>query len=179
MAPGPQFRLLGPMEVRLDGSAVVLRAGKHRALLAALLLRPNRVVPVTELVEHVWGDTPPARTRGAVQTYVMRLRAALGDPSLIQTAADGYRMRVDPLAVDVHRFADATARGRAAVASDDLVTARKAFAEALELWRGPVLSDVPSETLYAEHAPRLTASEWGLGVTIRDRGHPEHGSELQ
>ncbi|MFD5828908.1 BTAD domain-containing putative transcriptional regulator [Lentzea sp. NPDC060358] len=156
MAPGPQFRLLGPMEVRLQGSPVVLRAGKHRALLAALLLRPNRVVPVTELVEHVWGDAPPARTRGAVQTYVMRLRSALGDPSLVQTAADGYRMRVDPLAVDVHRFADAAARGRAAAAADDLVTARKAFAEALELWRGPVLSDVPSETLHAEHAPRLT-----------------------
>ncbi|MFS8100085.1 tetratricopeptide repeat protein [Lentzea alba] len=156
MASGPQFRLLGPVEVRLDGSPVVLRAGKHRALLAALLLRPNRVVPVTELVEHVWGDAPPARTRGTLQTYVMRLRAALGDPSLIQTAADGYRMRVDPLAVDVHRFADAAARGRAAAARDDLVTARKAFAEALELWRGPVLSDVPSETLHSEHAPRLT-----------------------
>ncbi|MGI5501787.1 BTAD domain-containing putative transcriptional regulator [Lentzea sp. CA-135723] len=156
MASGPQFRLLGPLEVRLDGSAVVLRAGKHRALLAALLLRPNRVVPVTELVEHVWGDTPPARTRGTLQTYVMRLRAALGDPSLIQTAADGYRMRVDPLAVDAHRFADAAARGRVAVAAEDLETARKAFAEALELWRGPVLSDVPSETLYSAHAPRLT-----------------------
>src|SRR2546426_7180516 len=81
MASGPQFRLLGPLEVRLDGSPVVLRAGKHRALLAALLLRPNRVVPVTELVEHVWGDAPPARTRGTLQTYVMRLRATLGDPS--------------------------------------------------------------------------------------------------
>lgn len=156
MASGPQFRLLGPMEVRLHDAAVVLRAGKHRALLAALLLRPNRVVPVTELVEHVWGDAPPARTRGTLQTYVMRLRAALGDPSLIQTAVDGYRMRVDPLAVDVHRFADAAARGRAAAASADLAAARKAFAEALDLWRGPVLSDVPSETLYSEHAPRLT-----------------------
>jgi len=156
MASGPQFRLLGPLEVRLGDSSVVLRAGKHRALLAALLLRPNRVVPVTELVEHVWGDAPPARTRGTLQTYVMRLRAALGDPSLIQTAADGYRMRVDPLAVDVHRFVDAAARGRVAAGADDLVTARKAFAEALELWRGPVLSDVPSETLYSEHAPRLT-----------------------
>jgi DNA-binding SARP family transcriptional activator/Tfp pilus assembly protein PilF len=156
MASGPQFRLLGPLDVRLGDTSVVLRAGKHRALLAALLLRPNRVVPVTELVEHVWGDAPPARTRGTLQTYVMRLRAALGDPSLIQTAADGYRMRVDPLAVDVHRFADAAARGRTAAAANDLVTARKAFAEALELWRGPVLSDVPSETLYAENAPRLT-----------------------
>jgi len=165
MTSGPQFRLLGPLEVRLDGSAVLLRAGKHRALLAALLLRPNRVVPVTELVEHVWGDTPPARTRGTLQTYVMRLRATLGDPSLIQTAPDGYRMRVDPLAVDVHRFADAAARGRAAAAEDDLVRARKAFAEALDLWRGPVLSDVPSETLYSEHAPRLHE----LLMTVHER----------
>jgi DNA-binding SARP family transcriptional activator/Tfp pilus assembly protein PilF len=183
MASGPQFRLLGPLEVRLDTSAVVLRAGKHRALLAALLLRPNRVVPVTELVEHVWGDTPPARTRGTLQTYVMRLRAALGDPSLIQTAADGYRMRVDPLAVDVHRFADAAARGRAAVAADDLVRARKAFAEALELWRGPVLSDVPSETLYSQHAPRLTellmtVHEQRIDVELALGGHADLVPEL-
>ncbi|MGW6932533.1 BTAD domain-containing putative transcriptional regulator [Lentzea sp. NPDC054927] len=183
MASGPQFRLLGPLEVRLDTSAVVLRAGKHRALLAALLLRPNRVVPVTELVEHVWGDTPPARTRGTLQTYVMRLRAALGDPSLIQTAADGYRMRVDPLAVDVHRFADAAARGRAAAAVDDLPAARKAFAEALELWRGPVLSDVPSETLYSEHAPRLnellmTVHEQRIDVELALGDHADLVPEL-
>ncbi|MDX8029513.1 BTAD domain-containing putative transcriptional regulator [Lentzea sp. BCCO 10_0856] len=183
MASGPQFRLLGPLEVRLDTSAVVLRAGKHRALLAALLLRPNRVVPVTELVEHVWGDTPPARTRGTLQTYVMRLRAALGDPSLIQTAADGYRMRVDPLAVDVHRFADAAARGRAAAAADDLPAARKAFAEALELWRGPVLSDVPSETLYSEHAPRLnellmTVHEQRIDVELALGDHADLVPEL-
>ncbi|MFI6100415.1 BTAD domain-containing putative transcriptional regulator [Lentzea sp. NPDC051213] len=183
MASGPQFRLLGPLEVRLDGSPVVLRAGKHRALLAALLLRPNRVVPVTELVEHVWGVTPPARTRGTLQTYVMRLRAALGDPSLIQTAADGYRMRVDPLAVDVHRFADAAARGRAAATSNDLVTARKAFAEALDLWRGPVLSDVPSETLHSEHAPRLiellmTVHEQQIDVELALGNHADLVPEL-
>ena len=69
MASGPQFRLLGPLEVRLDGSSVVLRAGKHRALLAALLLRPNRVVPVTELVEHVWGDAPPAQAVHWIAVY--------------------------------------------------------------------------------------------------------------
>ncbi|GLZ34289.1 SARP family transcriptional regulator [Lentzea sp. NBRC 105346] len=156
MGSGPEFRLLGPMEVRLDGREVVLRAGKHRALLAALLLRPNRTVLVTELIEHVWGDTPPARTRGTLQTYVMRLRHTLGDPALIRTVADGYQIRVEDSQLDVYRFAEAAALGREAAQNGDLTAARQAFSTALELWRGPALSDVPSETLHQEHVPRLT-----------------------
>ncbi|GAA3877032.1 BTAD domain-containing putative transcriptional regulator [Saccharothrix violaceirubra] len=155
MASGPWFGLLGPLQVRLDDRLVPVRAGKHRALLAALLLRAGRVVPVGDLVAFLWGQAPPARTRGTLQTYVMRLRQLLGDPSLIRTTADGYRMVVPPERVDVHRFTTTAARASAAARAGDLGTAADLFAEALGLWRGQALADVPSSALRDDEVPRL------------------------
>ncbi|MEV0681871.1 BTAD domain-containing putative transcriptional regulator [Actinosynnema sp. NPDC050436] len=155
MGSGPLFGLLGPVEVLLDGRRVPVRAGKHRALLAALALRAGRVVPVHELVAFLWGDDPPARTRGTLQTYVMRLRQLLGDPSLIRTTSDGYRLVVAPEQVDVHRFATATGLARQAARRGDAAHAAQLYAEALGLWRGPALADVPSEALRHDEVPRL------------------------
>ena len=57
-----EFRILGPLEVVVDGHVVPIGAAKHRTLLACLLLRANRVVSVDELVDRVWdGDTPHRR----------------------------------------------------------------------------------------------------------------------
>ncbi|KAA2256554.1 tetratricopeptide repeat protein [Solihabitans fulvus] len=155
MASSPEFRLLGPLEVRLDGRVAPVRAGKHRVLLAALLLRANRVVPIDELVERLWEDSPPARTRGTLQTYVMRLRQTLGDPSLIRTVPDGYQIRVPTSHVDVYAFADLAERGRLARNAGDPAAAAEAFTRALDLWRGPALADVPSDVLHREEVPRL------------------------
>ncbi|MGW4114539.1 BTAD domain-containing putative transcriptional regulator [Actinosynnema sp. NPDC004786] len=132
-----------------------MRAGKHRALLAALALRAGRVVSIGELVSFLWGDDPPARTRGTLQTYVMRLRQLLGDPSLIRTTSDGYRLVVPPERVDVHRFTTTAGLARQAARSGHPGDAAELYAEALGLWRGPALSDVPSEVLRDEEVPRL------------------------
>ncbi|CCH28958.1 BTAD domain-containing putative transcriptional regulator [Actinosynnema sp. NPDC047251] len=155
MGSGPLFGLLGPLEVRLDGRPVPVRAGKHRALLAALALRAGRVVPVHELVAFLWGDDPPARTRGTLQTYVMRLRQLLGDPGLIHTTPEGYRLVAGPEQVDAHRFAAAAGLAREAVRRGDPEHAAELYAEALGLWRGPALADVPSEALRDDEVPRL------------------------
>ncbi len=155
MGSGPWFGLLGPLEVRIQGQPVPVRAGKHRALLAALAFRANRVVSIGELVSSLWGDDPPARTRGTLQTYVMRLRQLLGDPSLIRTTSDGYRLAVPPEQVDVHRFTATASRARQAAQSGRLTEASDLYAEALGLWRGPVLVDVPSDALRDDEVPRL------------------------
>ncbi len=162
MGSAGEFRLLGPLEVRRDGQVVPIRAGKHRALLACLLLRANRVVPIAELVEALWGDSPPARTRGTLQTYVMRLRQVLGEPSSIVTTPLGYRLSVPLDRIDVHRFTAGAARAGEAAAAGDLENARAICAETIALWRGPVLSDVPSEALHRDEAPRLTEMLMGL-----------------
>ncbi|WP_081915415.1 AfsR/SARP family transcriptional regulator [Saccharothrix sp. NRRL B-16314] len=155
MGAGPWFGLLGPLEVRIHGEPVSVRAGKHRALLAALSLRAGRVVPIGELVSYLWGDDPPARTRGTLQTYVMRLRQLLGDPSLIRTTSDGYRLVVPPEQVDVHRFTTTAGLARQAAQSGHLADAAELYAQALALWRGPALSDVPSDALRDSTVPRL------------------------
>jgi DNA-binding SARP family transcriptional activator len=156
MGPAPEFRLLGPLEVCVGGRTVPVRAGKHRALLASLVLRANRPVTVDELVQRLWGDFPPARTRGTLQTYVMRLRQALGDPSLIRTVPEGYQIRVPVAQIDVHRFTATAAAARLAAARDDLTTAAVRFADAISTWRGPALVDVPSELLHQVEVPRFT-----------------------
>ncbi|MEJ2859022.1 MULTISPECIES: AfsR/SARP family transcriptional regulator [unclassified Saccharothrix] len=152
---GPWFGLLGPLDVRIGDRPVPVRAGKHRALLAALSLRAGRAVAVAELVGFLWGDDPPARTRGTLQTYVMRLRHLLGDASLIRTTADGYRLVVSPEQVDVHRFATAAGLARRAALAGETARAADLYTDALALWRGPALADVPSEALRRDEAPRL------------------------
>src|SRR6266498_1400007 len=92
------FRLLGTLEVVSAGEQQPLRTGKLRVLLATLLLRANQTVPVDELIDRLWGDAPPTGARATAQTYVMRLRQALGDdprsPRLIHTQPSGYLITI-------------------------------------------------------------------------------------
>ena len=79
-----EFCLLGPLAVRRGDTVVPIQAGKQRAVLAALLLKANRVVLVEELAEALWGTAPPPSARVTLQNYVVRLRKALGDAFLSQ-----------------------------------------------------------------------------------------------
>jgi hypothetical protein len=51
MASATEFRLLGPVEVRRAGLVIPVQPGKQRTVLAALLLKGDRVVPLEELGE--------------------------------------------------------------------------------------------------------------------------------
>ncbi|WP_197288619.1 BTAD domain-containing putative transcriptional regulator [Nocardia sp. NRRL S-836] len=125
------FRLLGPLDVVLDGRRVHVPPGKRRVVLAALLLRARQVVGVDELVELVGG------TRNAVQTTVGRLREDLGVPGLVRTQPGGYLIDVEPDEVDVHLFG------------------RLEPERALALWRGRPFADIGSDRLERDHAPAL------------------------
>ncbi|MFB9908899.1 AfsR/SARP family transcriptional regulator [Allokutzneria oryzae] len=145
-----EFRLLGSLEVVVDGRVVPVRAGKQRVVLAALLLQPGRTVSAIELVDALWGEDPPLTARNAVQTHVARLRRLLGD-DVIRTVGSGYVIgggRVDLLRFrELVRRAKSTSRG----------TRSRLLGEALSLWRGPVLADVPSASLRANEITRVNA----------------------
>lgn len=145
-----EFAILGPVEVRADGAPVPISAAKLRTLLAALLLRPNRTVPTTTLIEHVWGDQPPQRGVAALQNYVMRLRHVLGEP-LIRTTAGGYSISLSPAQLDLTRFSRLTAEA----ASAGPAVRSRLLTAALELWRGPALEGIPSPPLQRTEVPRL------------------------
>ena len=71
------YRLLGPLEVTVDGTAVDLGGLKQRALLAILLLHANQPVPRDVLADRLWGEHPPVDAEHAVNVYIWRLRKAL------------------------------------------------------------------------------------------------------
>ena len=77
--------------VILDGE-LVQPPPAPMALLRALARRPGRVLSRTELLRTL----PRGADGHAVEMAVARLRAALGDPAIVQTVVKrGYRLRVD------------------------------------------------------------------------------------
>ncbi|MCX2952053.1 AfsR/SARP family transcriptional regulator [Lentzea sp. NEAU-D7] len=146
---GVEYRVLGPLEVLLDGEPVAVPAGRGRVLLATLLLRANRFTSVDELVERVWEGEPPNldRAHKTLQTVVMRLRQALGAANCVRHESGGYLAEVEPGQLDLLRF-------RALVAE-------QRFGPALELWRGPVLGNVASESLHRDDVPPLVEEQLG------------------
>ncbi|WP_422770521.1 AfsR/SARP family transcriptional regulator [Plantactinospora sp. WMMC1484] len=141
------YDLLGPLVVsREDGQTVPLGSVKQRLLLAALLLRPNEVVAVDELLSVVWGDTPPASAAANLRTYVLGLRRRLNDdsgPSRLTAVAGGYLLRVEAGERDLDRFDAAASRGRRALAANDPTGAAAELGAAVGIWRGAPLADLP------------------------------------
>ncbi len=71
------FRSLGPLEIVGEHGVLTLTAPKQRAIVTALLVQANRVVPFDRLAEALWGDHPPSQASGALQVYVSNLRRVL------------------------------------------------------------------------------------------------------
>jgi predicted ATPase/DNA-binding SARP family transcriptional activator len=135
-----QIGILGPFEVRTDGGALAdVPGARLRGLLTALALEPGRVVPKATLVDQIWGETPPADATNALHRLVSRLRKTLPDGS-IEGLADGYRLAVEPGAVDAVRFERLLTAGRARPGDDPERV--RLLREALSLWRGTALQDV-------------------------------------
>ena len=74
-----QFRILGPLEVQVDGSWIGINAPKWRTVLAVLLLRVGEVVSTDQLINELWPEESPARATNLVSVYVLRLRRLIGD----------------------------------------------------------------------------------------------------
>jgi DNA-binding SARP family transcriptional activator len=150
-----EFGLLGPLEVIDRGRPVPIQSARHRVLLAALLLRAGELVMVDELAEAVWGDALPASPRKAIQTHVSRLRSVLSDTEVIEWQPTGYVMRVDRGELDVGRFELLLEQAGDAASKGDRQAEAEGLREALALWRGEPLVDVPSDTLQRDVAARL------------------------
>lgn len=144
-----RYRLLGTTQaIRPDGTAVPVGGARLRALLSVLALRAGRTVPAGVLVDEVWGADPPADATGALQALVGRLRRALGAGAVV-SADGGYRLTAAPDDVDLGRFDRLTGDGLAALADGDPAKAAAVLDDALALWRGPALADLPDRTAEA------------------------------
>ncbi|GAQ65937.1 AfsR/SARP family transcriptional regulator [Streptomyces scabiei] len=162
-----RYRILGTTQaLQSDGTPVPVGGARLRALLTVLALRRGRAVPVAALVDEVWADDPPADAPAALQALVGRLRRALG-PDAITSLNGGYRLDAAPDDIDLHRFARLADEGARALADGDPAGAAGLLDDALALWQGPPLADLPDRAAEAArwetrrldaHRTRLTAA---------------------
>ncbi|KAA2252874.1 tetratricopeptide repeat protein [Solihabitans fulvus] len=179
-----EFRILGPVEAWGPEGRARLAGARQLALLSALLLHANQVVPVEQLVDAVWAEDPPPNAGAALQTLVFRLRRTLNtvEPSAGQrlTFTSGYRLRVEPDELDLAAFRGHVQQGRAATRLD---AAAKEFQSALRLWRGTALDGAQggyfAATVTRLTEERLTALEERVAVDLALGRHAELVPELR
>ncbi|MER7521318.1 BTAD domain-containing putative transcriptional regulator, partial [Streptomyces sp. NPDC126499] len=166
---GPvRYSVLGPTRAHTsEGTAVGVGGPRVRALLTVLALRAGRSVPVGVLVDDVWGAEPPADAVAALQALVGRLRRALGRERVLSTEG-GYRLAAAPDDVDAHRFARLAAEGLRELDADRPGRAAGLLDEALALWKGPALADLPDREAEAARweARRLDARRARLTAAL-------------
>ena len=149
-----EFRILGPLEMRLGERVLPLSSGRQRTLLALLLLRPGEVVSIDRLIDGLWGDRPPPTAIDALQVYVSRLRKVLPEGTVL-TEGPGYRLAVAGEQIDAGRFERLAGEGRAALMERDPERSARLLRDALDLWNGPALADFAYEPFAQGEIARL------------------------
>ncbi|MEU9100621.1 BTAD domain-containing putative transcriptional regulator [Streptomyces sp. NPDC048361] len=164
-----RYRILGNTQAQHpDGSPVALGGARLRALLTVLALRPGRATPAGVLIGEVWGDEPPADAPGALQALIGRLRRGLGHEAVFSAESGGYGLAAEPDDIDLHRFERLTADGARALEDGDAAKAATLLDDALALWGGPALADLPDPGALAARAEtrRLDARRLRLAAAL-------------
>jgi SARP family transcriptional regulator, regulator of embCAB operon len=192
-----RFGLLGPICMWVGGRGVDVGSPQQRAVLALLVLSEGRQVLVDEVIEALWGADPPLSAVGVVRSYVSRLRRVFAHAGGIASGASvhlcseggGYRLLVDPVAVDVGVFRASLTAARKAQQRGDLLECSRQLRGGLSLWRGPALAgvggphDVVMGSFFSARRAwleelRATAVEERLAVDIKLGNHDEAIAEL-
>lgn len=154
------LNVLGHMVVVDDGARIPVSSAKQRTLLALLALNARQPVATDVIMRELWPEQEQSATAGTLRTHVFQLRRTLGnarrrpEAALLRAECGGY-LFADEVRLDVDEFNRRVAEGRAALRAGDFVAADARFEQALEVWRGPVLADVP-------RGPHLEAVCWRL-----------------
>ena len=142
-------------------------AGKTTEVLIRLALDSTVTVSADRLIEDLWGVEATATERNTVQAKISKLRRALGDAAVVSGGRLGYRLDVDPSAVDaieVLRVADAA---EGLLNAGNASSALEASTRALAMFRGDtVLSDAGEGDWLIPYRARLEEVRLGL---VEDR----------
>ncbi|MGW7261113.1 BTAD domain-containing putative transcriptional regulator [Streptomyces sp. NPDC054834] len=163
-----RYRILGVTQATDDqGTPLPLGGQRLRALLTALALRPDRTTTPDTLIDEVWADDPPQDAPAALQALVGRLRRAVGKHA-VASEPGGYRLTATREDIDLFVFERMVRDGTAALHRDDPATASRILTDALALWRGPALADLPDRTAATRpEALRLEATRTRADAALR------------
>ncbi|HEX4224756.1 MAG TPA: BTAD domain-containing putative transcriptional regulator [Pseudonocardiaceae bacterium] len=155
-----EFRLLGGIEAHRRGQLVDVGHARQQCVLAVLLVQANTTVSVDELIDRVWADRPPHRSRETLHSYLTRLRRILADTGAdIGRRGNSYQLSVDESHIDLHRFRQLTSAAR--MEPDDKAVVL--LENALRLWRGEPFAGLDTPWL---HGVRQTLSKERLAAEL-------------
>lgn len=178
------LRVLGPLELEIEGGRLPVGGPLVRALLVRLALDAQSMVPTTVLQDALWAGDHPAGAANALQTQVSRLRRQLGEAgSRLESTASGYRLDMEPGHVDALEFEKLAARGRDEWAAGKPEAALPCLLAALDLWRGaPFVDLIDADWIDAAVARldeiRLSALEDRFEVQLA-LGQPVQASDIE
>jgi basic membrane lipoprotein Med (substrate-binding protein (PBP1-ABC) superfamily)/DNA-binding SARP family transcriptional activator len=113
-------------------------------------------VPVERLFDQVWGDDPPASAAHSLESYVSRLRGALGPYGVaLERRGGAYRIDLGGAVLDSQVFEALVEEAAQALTDGEGTHAASIAKEALGLWRGPVAADVTLHLESRAEAERL------------------------
>ena len=138
-----ELRILGDLVVADEDRPVELARGMRERVLLALAVDRARAVSDADLIDRLWGATPPANALASLRNTVSRLRAELGADVIVRSAT-GYRLGPS-CTLDAERFDALVATARRQLADESLDQAVASVEAALALVRGPVLAPVADE----------------------------------
>jgi DNA-binding SARP family transcriptional activator len=138
--PVLEYGILGPLRVGSGDAELSIPGGKRRALLVRLLVSANHEVPSDRLIEDLWEGGPPPGAPSTLQSHVSFVRRAVGGSSL-EYSDGGYRLNVDPDALDVWQFESEVDQGNRAADAGRHSEAEQLLGRALGRWRGDPLAD--------------------------------------
>ncbi|ONI78078.1 hypothetical protein ALI144C_32390 [Actinosynnema sp. ALI-1.44] len=180
-------RLLGPLEILVDGEPLPIGRNRQLTVMACLALAAGQAVSARSLVEAVWSGTSPQTAEEQVQTLIWRLRKALraaGAPdNVIETTAVGYRLRIDESQTDIAEFERLVVRARSVAATGDYAKAINDYTASLNLFRGPVLGELTSPSVAAIAAQweerRLATIEEVIELELKQEKYREVVGKLR
>ncbi|SPT50215.1 AfsR/SARP family transcriptional regulator [Actinomadura madurae] len=179
-----EFRVIGPVELWINGRRRDLGTPKERCVLAVLLLSPRQPVPAETIIRRVWDDPAPAKARQSLYSYITRLRRHLDDVEGVSLVSrqGSYLIEVDDDAVDLHRFRRLRDQARAISESGDDEYALDHHRRAAELWRAEPLADLTGgwaeRTRHILEQELLTAAFLRIDLELQAGNHADLLREL-
>ncbi len=160
--PALDIRMLGPVQVRVDGTPLVFGGPRVRALVARLLVDRGRMVGDDYLVAAVWGDRPPQDRAAGLQQSVHKVRRALRDAGLdgaaiLRRESAGYLLDIAEPDCDLGRFRAGRESARDAAARGEPDVAARLLHTALAQWSGEPVADLRGEPYFDDLAVLLEA----------------------